>query len=312
MTWYFKDSKGIQGPLTESQIRELLNSRRLDSTSMVRQGESKWVAAENVRTKFARLDQDGVYLRDENRIFGPFTQKRAAELHSKEPNRFDSYKIGASGEWLSTKKTVASQNYATHQTPPVPPPIAPPRQVPQPVTQFANAPTVSSVVARDRLIKRTGKKKAGARNVVALGCGGCLVLPCALAVSVAILGMIFEATGPSVAISGTTGTINVTLYTPQKLEYAASTVLEAVYKAATKNESLTTIIVNVEMSSMNVTDKYGKSLDNDIKMGTITISNLDDVRKYADALAYGWNVNSVHHASVEMRLRTMEGASLLK
>ena len=183
MAWHFKDSQGVKGPLTETQIRELLNSEELDSTAMVRQGESSWIAAETVRVKFARLEQEGIYLRSQEGVFGPFVQRRADELQLANPGRFDAYKVGLNGEWL----LIASQQAKSVAIPSPPPP---PKQV------LTSTVAIPSPPRNPRVIGSTGKNKTSPQKIVALGCGGCLLVPCLLIALLFVFGLILKTINP--------------------------------------------------------------------------------------------------------------------
>lgn len=133
MSWYFKDSKGVKGPLTDAQIREFVNSNGIDPTATVRHGESSWVPAETVRIKFEKLDQEGTYLRSDDKIYGPFVARRADELRAQYPDRFDSYKIGKSNNWVmieepkmaeSVRQELSQQPLLNSNTPGSPPQIS--------------------------------------------------------------------------------------------------------------------------------------------------------------------------------------------
>ncbi len=99
MNWYFRNSLGTIGPLTETQLKERLIDA--EETAEVRQGESAWVKASAVHAKFERLEKEGVYLRSNDRIFGPFVWKRANELRNENSERFDSFRVGSDGRWFA-------------------------------------------------------------------------------------------------------------------------------------------------------------------------------------------------------------------
>ena len=132
MNWYFNDSKGVQGPLSEAQLRNIL-ANVFEPTATVRQGESSWVTAETVLAKFEKLEQEGIYLRSDDKIFGPFVARRADELKSQNPDRFDSYKIGKNGKWLVVEKPRKSELGTLDRSPP-PPPNANTPTNPSPIT----------------------------------------------------------------------------------------------------------------------------------------------------------------------------------
>ena len=67
----------------------------------------------------------------------------------------------------------------------------------------------------------------------------------------------------------------------------ASEIAQEVYGAATKHSELTQIVVNCEMSvAGGAVNKYGKTVEGPLKMGSITIDDLAEVRRYKDEDAY--------------------------
>lgn len=100
MNWYFQDSKGVQGPLTEPQLRTFL-ATEFEQSATVRSEDSNWISASLAKTKFAQLENEGIYFRSHDKIFGPFVMKRAEELRGESVGRFDSYKIGKEGKWAA-------------------------------------------------------------------------------------------------------------------------------------------------------------------------------------------------------------------
>lgn len=125
MNWYFQDSKGIQGPITEVQLRSIL-ATEFEATASVRQENSNWVAASLARLKFEKLENEGIYLRSNDQEFGPFTQQRVNELKAKEPQKFDAYKTGKNGKWTdfalgnSNQSKITEPSKATSAPPPLP------------------------------------------------------------------------------------------------------------------------------------------------------------------------------------------------
>ncbi len=121
MNWFYKDSKGTRGPLTETQIRDLL--KRADSTAEVRQGNSNWMAATTVQSRFEKLELDGIYLRSNGRTLGPFTHEKADELQASNRERFDARKTGKIGLWASCDQVDQSKTVESPRTTVQPPPL---------------------------------------------------------------------------------------------------------------------------------------------------------------------------------------------
>jgi hypothetical protein len=73
------------------------------------------------------------------------------------------------------------------------------------------------------------------------------------------------------------------------LGIAAFNVAQKVYDAAKANPSAKKAEVKLTMSKQGLQDKYGNEWTEDREMGTITIADLDEVRKYTNGGRYASN-----------------------
>lgn len=75
--WYVRlDSGAISGPYSETQIRSGLRSGKIEDGMRIRQGNSSWICVSKVRQLFANLHAQGMYVRFNDRVHGPFTRSR--------------------------------------------------------------------------------------------------------------------------------------------------------------------------------------------------------------------------------------------
>ena len=115
--------------------------------------------------------------------------------------------------------------------------------------------------------------------------------------------------GPSITINGTTGTIKHSINSESTANLAGYEIAQLVYQAATKHPELREIAIDCDlMVAGGVVDKYGKTVDGPLNMGTIRVTDLDEVRKYADQGAY-----ALHNADdYETQIRGFQYSYLLK
>ena len=93
--------------------------------------------------------------------------------------------------------------------------------------------------------------------------------------------------GPKVTVRGDVATFQHTILADLTPKLAGFEIAKEVYGAATKHRGLTQIVVTCSMTVPGgFVDKYGKTVDGPLMMGSITVSNLDEVRRYEDEGAY--------------------------
>lgn len=105
-----------------------------------------------------------------------------------------------------------------------------------------------------------------------------------------------------------TARIDFTIRTFQSLQSVAWEIAEAVYKAAQDSEKEIAII-SVYIEGENLTDNYGNPVDGNPKMGTITIDDLIEVRKYRNLDAYRYN--EYIHEVYKHQVNSMPYANLI-
>ena len=66
----------------------------------VKQGDSGWYPAKTVLSKFRRLANEGIYLRRETRVEGPFTAAKTMHLLEESDLEQTQAKVGVHGDWL--------------------------------------------------------------------------------------------------------------------------------------------------------------------------------------------------------------------
>ena len=139
----------------------------------------------------------------------------------------------------------------------------------------------------------------------------------ALASSAALLCVLLPACGgpPGKAtVEGDVAKIEMTLDhgAPfiDNLGNAAFNVGRKVYIVAKDNPSAKKAEVKLTMSKQGLQDQYGKEWEQDREMGTITVENLDEVRKYADDGLYA--SNEAVKQGYKAKISTLKYAELLK
>lgn len=120
-------------------------------------------------------------------------------------------------------------------------------------------------------------------------CGGAVI--CVL--GLAILGWIFEAagcTGGKRSVSGSTGTVEIKVMWGSSADVAGYQAAEDVYRLASKNPHITKVVVKCQMGVADgtVVDKYGNKVRGPLDMGEFEVTDLDEVRRYADVSAYAY------------------------
>jgi len=112
---------------------------------------------------------------------------------------------------------------------------------------------------------------------------GCLAGCLTVIVLLVIIGLIMQFVGPcGVVIDGDTAMKNITI-SYGDVEIAAWNVAETVYEIAKKYDSINKVVISLYISKGyggGLIDKYGNNITEDLHMGTITISDLGEVRKY--------------------------------
>ena len=101
--WYLMDHQVTEGPLSESEMRARLKSSP-SATMKVKQGNSDWYLAEDVRRKIDRLELHGIYFRYLGTHEGPFTLTKAHQLLEATGVAGIEIRTGSKGKWVSADR----------------------------------------------------------------------------------------------------------------------------------------------------------------------------------------------------------------
>lgn len=101
-----------------------------------------------------------------------------------------------------------------------------------------------------------------------------------------IIGLMSHGEGNSTTIEGNTAKIKHTCSQTDTAYGVGRDVSEVIFHTAKEYPNITKIEVTVELDSNGVKDTYGNEVKGPLIMGTIEASELDEVRKYADAFSY--------------------------
>jgi len=124
--------------------------------------------------------------------------------------------------------------------------------------------------------KNSEKNQVGPVGKGCLGCLGLIVL-------LAIIGAIAEWIGPSVTVSGSSGQMKYKIIS-MSAGNAGFNLSQKIYRVAADHPKMKTLTVELEVSVLGgVVDKYGK-----------TVNDLDEVRRYNDAIAYAVRTKEVY------------------
>ncbi len=105
--WFLKDKVGINGPLSEADMRKHVD-RSTDDELVIRQGNSDWRSVEVIRTKIRQLQENGIFVRYKSVAEGPFTLTRAHDvLKRMTPGGID-VRTGAQGRWTPADKWLST------------------------------------------------------------------------------------------------------------------------------------------------------------------------------------------------------------
>ena len=105
--------------------------------------------------------------------------------------------------------------------------------------------------------------------------------------------------GPKVTVRGDVATFEHTILADLTPKLAGFQLAKEVYDAATKRRDLNQIVITCSMTVPGgFVDKYGKTVDGPLMMGSITISNLNEVRRYEDEGAYALDTEMSYAAQI--------------
>ena len=137
-----------------------------------------------------------------------------------------------------------------------------------------------------------------------VGCCGWIVIA---VVVIAIWGGILQFMESDLKTEGTTGTLTVDVQPVDRPDHLGATVAQRVYEVAKRHEELTTVIVVLKFYPTLLSDKYGHEAKGPLPMGTITVDDLAEVRRYSFDGAY----MSENKGAFAEQIRRMDNAEYL-
>jgi hypothetical protein len=171
-------------------------------------------------------------------------------------------------------------------------------------TKPASAPTLSppGIAPQQQRPPEKADQKKGPVGKVCLGCLGVTVV-------VLVIANIMYWAGPSVTVTGDSGHMHHRVSSNFGARLAGSSLAEQVYLAATKHPEIKSLTVELELGvAGGVVDRYGKTVDGPLIMGTITVDDLNEVRRYNDVGAYARAAQDVYG----VQLKGLDYSNLLK
>ncbi|TWT91350.1 DUF4339 domain-containing protein [Neorhodopirellula pilleata] len=107
MNWYLRDPTREEGPFSEPEIRARLLSGAFSSSATVRQGNSAWRPAAEVKELFAKVYQHGYYVRIGDKTVGPFVREKILRLHEQGNLPAKAMlRLASSPDWRSASDTI--------------------------------------------------------------------------------------------------------------------------------------------------------------------------------------------------------------
>ncbi|MEO9593397.1 DUF4339 domain-containing protein [Rhodopirellula bahusiensis] len=80
-SWYLRDAEEVEGPFSEPEIRARLLADAFASQAEVKQGNSEWRRASDVKEMFVQVYRIGWYIKTQGKIVGPFLASKVLHLH---------------------------------------------------------------------------------------------------------------------------------------------------------------------------------------------------------------------------------------
>jgi hypothetical protein len=117
-------------------------------------------------------------------------------------------------------------------------------------------------------------------------------------IALMIVGGISECVDPSAQITDGVATLKETcLYNFTATDIATRIAID-VWALARKHPEVKKIVVELFLNPVLLTDKYGKELKEPLRMGSITIDDVDEVRRYENDGAYARSTKELFAAQV--------------
>lgn len=105
--WFVKDDQKVSGPLTEAEMRALVQNST-SSSLQVKQGKSDWQPAELIRKKLRELAASGIYVCFNNVVQGPYTLTRAFDYLTNAKIEGVMVRTGKHGAWIGMEDWLAA------------------------------------------------------------------------------------------------------------------------------------------------------------------------------------------------------------
>jgi GYF domain 2 len=97
--WYLRTETQCEGPFSEPEIRARLLANAFTPKAEVKQGDSEWRPAADVKQLFIQIYEVGWYVKANRQTVGPFVTRKILDLH---------------GAGLLPKGTMLRQGYSTY------------------------------------------------------------------------------------------------------------------------------------------------------------------------------------------------------
>jgi hypothetical protein len=128
---------------------------------------------------------------------------------------------------------------------------------------------------------------------------GCLTKTIIVVIVLSIIGAISECGGPSVEVAGGVAQLKKTYAPTYTAADIGRDIALDVYGVATNHADVNKIVVSVYLHPSGLlTDHYGHKLPDELLIGSITIDDIDEVRRYASEGAYSLDRKAIFAAQV--------------
>jgi hypothetical protein len=106
--WYLRTNTQSEGPFSEPELRARLLANAFFPGAEVRQGDSEWKPASDVKQLFTQIYQSGWYVKTKGKTVGPFVSKKILDLHQSGQLPKDALlRQGTSEHWLMLSQAIA-------------------------------------------------------------------------------------------------------------------------------------------------------------------------------------------------------------
>lgn len=109
--WYVEEENGsVAGPFAEKEVAARLLAGEIKDNQRVRQGDqTEWCSAQRARIIFQRLAETGWYIKEDDQVYGPFTDAKILDLYRADDISDGAFlRQGPNGDW-KTASSLLSQ-----------------------------------------------------------------------------------------------------------------------------------------------------------------------------------------------------------